>query len=96
MALTMPRPRPMLNGEYHKAWRVAFVVLPLAFAMGITVAVFLFVPPVRNSIELALEEGGVVFVAAVIVPSGIFSLITTGLAIRILWRISEGVPSEEN
>lgn len=93
MALTMPRLMPTPNGKYHTVWRVAFVAALPVFAIGITVAVFLFVPFVRDSVELALDEGGFVFVAAVIVPSGIFSLITTGLAIKILWRVSEGVPS---
>ncbi len=89
MALTVPSLRTTLNGKHRTAGRVAFVAVYLAFVMGTTVAVFLFVPLVRNSVELALAEGGAVFVWAVIVPSGIFSLVITVWAIRILWRISE-------
>ena len=96
MALISLRPIPALTGKYHTAWRVAFVAVSLAVTSGITAAVFLLIPTVNNSIKLALAEGGFVFVAAVLVPSGILSLITTLLGVRILWRASEGAPAEDN
>lgn len=96
MALTSLRPIPALTGKHHTAWRVVFVVASLTLIMGITAAFFLLIPTVNNSVKLALNEGGAVFVAVAIVPSGILSLITTGWGIRILWKASEGVSAEEN
>ena len=96
MALTLPGPLPTLNGKYHTAWRVVFVAISVAFTSGITAAFFLLIPTVNNSVKLALAEGGLVFVAAVIVPAGLLSSITLGWGIRILWRASEGIPAEDN
>ena len=90
MALTVPNPIPALNGKYRTAWRVIFVVFSLALTSGITAVVFFFIPAVNDSVKLALREGGIIFVAAVIVPSGIFSAITTVWGIIILWKASEG------
>ena len=40
---------------------------------GLRLQFFSVIPPIRESIRLALNEGGYIFVWAVIVPSGIFS-----------------------
>jgi len=69
--------------------RMAFVSIPSIIALSITVAVFMYVPFVRDAVELALDKGGSVFVLAVIVPSGILVVIVAGLSIKILWRISK-------
>jgi hypothetical protein len=89
MAVTLTGFRSTPNGKYHTAWRVIFVAVSLAFTSGITAAFFLLIPTVNNSVALALDEGGAVFVAVAIVPAGILSLITTILGIRLLWRASE-------
>ena len=94
MALSLPCPLPVLNGKHHTAWRVVFVAVSVGLTGGITAAAFLLIPAFNDSVKLALAEGGAVFVAAVIVPSGILSLITLGWGIRILWRASEDIPSE--
>lgn len=96
MALTSPRPIPAINGKYHTAWRVLFVVASLVLISGITTAFFLLIPVVNNSIRLALNEGGAVFVAVAIVPAGILSLITTVLGVRLLWRASADSPAENS
>ena len=96
MALSLPGPLPALNGKHHTAWRVAFVAISVTLTGGITAAAFLLIPAFNDSVKLALDEGGAVFVAAVIVPSGILSLITLSWGVRILWRASEDVPSKGN
>ena len=85
-----------LTGKYHTVWRVLFVAVSLAITSGITAAVFLFIPPIRESVRLALNEGGYIFVWAVIVPSGIFSAIITVWGIGILWRASDGNAAVED
>lgn len=94
MALTLPGPLPALNGKHHTAWRLVFTAAFIALSSGITAAFFLLVPTANNSVRLALDEGGWVFVGAVIVPSGIFSLITLAWGLRIVWRSTEGIPAE--
>ena len=90
MAITLPTSELGLNGKYRTAWRVTFVALSLLLASILTAIVFLFIPAVNDSVKLALDEGGVVFVLAVIVPSGILAAITTAWGIVVLWRATDG------
>ena len=95
MALTLSVPGLGVNGKYHTAWRVVLVSLSLAFPLAVIAAWFVFVPFANNAIEEALKQGGVIFISAVIVPSGVFMAITMLWGARILWRASEGSPAED-
>ena len=86
----MPTPALSSTGKCHTVWRVLFVVISLAIIGGVAATVFLFISPIRESIRLALNEGGHIFVWAVIVPSGIFSAIITAWGIGVLWRATDG------
>ena len=90
MAITLPTSELGINGKYRTAWRVISVVLSLSLAAVLTAIVFLFIPAVNDAVKLALDEGGVIFVLAVIVPSGILAAITTAWGIVVLWRATDG------
>lgn len=90
MAVTLPTSELGINGKYRKAWRVAFVALSLSLTTGLTAIVFLLIPSVKNSVQLALDEGGIVFVWAVIVPSAILASVTTAWGVVVLWRATDG------
>lgn len=88
--MAMPKLALSLTGKCYTVWRVLFVMISLAIIGGVTATVFLFIPPIRESIRLALNEGGYIFVWAVIVPSGIFSAIITVWGIGVVWRSTDG------
>ena len=88
--MAMPKPALSLTGKCYTVWRILFVMISLAIIGGVTATVFLFIPPIRESIRLALNEGGYIFVWAVIVPSGIFSAIITVWGIGVVWRSTDG------
>ena len=94
--MVMSTPDPSLTGKCHTVLRVLFVVISLAIIEGVAATVFLFIPPIRESIRLALNEGGYIFVWAVIVPSGIFSAIITVWGIGVVWRSTDGSSAAED
>ena len=89
MAGTEPTAGTGSKGDKHIVRRVVFVCLSMALIMGITGVVFFLIPAVNDAVKEALAEGGAVFVGVVIVPAGILAAITTVLAIRALWRVSD-------
>ena len=61
--------------------RVIFVALSFAVTVGVTVALFLLVPAIHDSLTMAISEGGRIFIGVVIFPAVILSLIATWWAI---------------
>ena len=69
--------------------RVLATAIPILINIGITAGVFWGIPVVNDSLRLALRTGGATFVWLVIVPASLLALVSTVLAIRILWRASD-------
>ena len=95
MVLSLSTSQFGLTGEYRNVWRVIFIALSLIILAGITAVCFLMVPFINNSVKLGLAEGGMGFVLAVIVPSGIFHAIIIGWGIRPMWRGTAGSPIKD-
>ena len=76
----------------HTGFRVIATALPILLAMGLTAAVLLLIPAVREPLIQVLKEDGVTFTLVVIVPAVLLALVTTFFAARILWSASDTQP----
>ena len=85
-----------LSVSRYTALRVTAVVIPIGFAMGGSVAVFLAVPQVNDALRLALTDGGAAFRWLVILPASLMAVVTTVLVAKILWSASAPSPAHSD
>jgi hypothetical protein len=95
MALSVKNPVATLSpNDKNLIPLVIFVALAFSFSAGTTVAVFLLVPAIHDSVVMAISEGGKIFIGVVIFPAGILSLVATLWVIRMRWASTSGKPTE--
>ena len=81
---------PVTSVKYT-ALRVIATVLPIALAVGATLAVFLAIPAITNAVKVLVQENNALFWLMVLLPALAMAIITTVLAAKILWSASEPV-----